>query len=177
MHGGTLVPPWLGAQGDTVDSKIAKALGLDRPKGVLIGEVYPGGPAAKAGIKKGDVVLSVDGRDVFDEKGMKFVAATKAEGDKVSVVTLRSGHEQSLSVKLEAPPGTSKADLIQVSGNNPFSGAQVARTLAGAGGCARPRSVQVRQRHAGLQRAAAARSPGAWACGRWTSSARSTAFP
>ncbi|MBI1361402.1 MAG: Do family serine endopeptidase [Alphaproteobacteria bacterium] len=126
LHGGTLVPPWLGAQGDTVDSKIAQALGLDRPRGVLIGEVYPGGPAAKAGLKKGDIVLSVDGRQVFDEKGMKFVAATKAEGDTVSVETLRNGKERTLSVKLEAPPGASKPDLIQIDGRNPFAGAQVA---------------------------------------------------
>ncbi|MEP7210244.1 MAG: Do family serine endopeptidase [Alphaproteobacteria bacterium] len=126
VHGGTLVRPWIGAGGDTVTAAMAKSLGLDRPRGVLISNVYPGSPAEKAGMKKGDLVLSVDGREVYDEKGMKFIAATKAEGENVNVVSMRDGKERLLSLKLAPPPGMSKADLIQINGRNPFTGAQVA---------------------------------------------------
>ena len=57
VRGGSLVRPWLGAKGDSVDSNMAQALGLDRPRGVLISEVFPNSPAARAGLKKGDVVF------------------------------------------------------------------------------------------------------------------------
>jgi S1-C subfamily serine protease len=105
---------------------MAKSLGLDRPRGVLISEVFPGGPAAKAGLKKGDVVLSIDGREVFDEKGMKFIAATKAEGETVDMTVISNGRQRLVRTALAPPPGTAKAELIQISGNNPFNGTQMA---------------------------------------------------
>jgi serine protease Do len=126
VNGGTLVRPWIGAKGQSVDSSAAAALGLDRPQGVLISEIYPGGPAARAGLKKGDLVLSIDGREVFDEKGLKFVAATKAAGETVSLTVMRDGRRSTLQMKLAPPPGTTEAELKSIEGRNPFSGAQVA---------------------------------------------------
>ncbi|HEX5006533.1 MAG TPA: PDZ domain-containing protein, partial [Hyphomonadaceae bacterium] len=126
VHGGSMVRPWLGAKGDGVDSNMAKALGLDRPRGVLISEVFPSGPAAKAGLKKGDVVLSIDGREVFDEKGMKFIAATKAEGETVDMTVVSDGRQRLVRAALAPPPGTNKAERVQISGNNPFNGTEVA---------------------------------------------------
>jgi S1-C subfamily serine protease len=126
VHGGTLVRPWIGAGGEPVTGAKVAALGLDRPRGVLISNVYPGSPAEKAGIRKGDVVLAIDGRDVFDDKGMKFIAATKAEGELLNLSVLSGGRQRAVQLKLAAPPGTTKAELMQVNGRNPFTGAQVA---------------------------------------------------
>ena len=57
VNGGTLVRPWLGAKGDAVTTQpIAPRSSSTAPRGVLISEVFPGGPAEKAGLKKGDVV-------------------------------------------------------------------------------------------------------------------------
>jgi Do/DeqQ family serine protease len=126
VHGGTLVRPWLGAKGDVVDSAKAVALGLDRPRGVLISQIYDGGPADKAGLHEGDVVLSVDGREVFDDRGMKFIAATKAEGETATLSIIRNKQPKTVNVRMSAPPGTSKAELVQITTRNPFSGAQVA---------------------------------------------------
>ncbi len=125
VNGGTLIRPWLGAKGETVTTQLAAIVGLDRPRGVLISEVFPDGPAAKAGLRKGDVVLAVDGRDVFDETGMKFYAATRPAGDVVGVTVLRNGREMPISVRLAAPPGQREIDVRMVRGVNPFSGAQV----------------------------------------------------
>jgi S1-C subfamily serine protease len=126
VHGGTLVRPWLGAKGDVIDSAKALALGLDRPRGVLISQIFDGGPADKAGLHEGDVVLTVDGREVFDDRGMKFIAATKAEGETATLSILRNRQAKTINVRMSAPPGTSKAELIQITSRNPFSGAQVA---------------------------------------------------
>ncbi|MDP3736055.1 MAG: Do family serine endopeptidase [Hyphomonadaceae bacterium] len=128
VHGGTLVRPWLGAKGDVVTNAIAQSLNLDRPKGVLISDVYPGSPAEKAGLKKGDLVLSIDGREVFDDKGMKFIAATKAEGETVDLSIITKGQPKLLRAKLAAPPGSAKEEQLQVKGRNPFTGAVVVQT-------------------------------------------------
>jgi Do/DeqQ family serine protease len=126
VRGGTLVRPWIGAGGSPVTGAQVAALGLDRPRGVLISNVYPGSPAEKAGIKKGDVILAMDGRDVFDDKGMKFIAATKAEGEMLNLTVLNGGRQRIVQLKLAAPPGTTTAELKRVGGRNPFTGAQVA---------------------------------------------------
>ncbi len=59
--GGGVKLAWIGATGQGVSSDIAASLGLARPGGVVVKDVYPGGPLANAGVKSGDVVLSVDG--------------------------------------------------------------------------------------------------------------------
>ncbi len=126
VHGGTLVTTWLGAKGEVVDSKKAVALGLDRPRGVLISDIYASGPADRAGLKEGDVVLTVDGREVFDDRGMKFIAATKAEGETATLSILRNNQAKTINVRMARPPGTSQAERVQIGGRNPFSGAEVA---------------------------------------------------
>jgi Do/DeqQ family serine protease len=123
VRGGTLVRPWIGAKSEAIDSAKARALGLDRPRGVLIADVYEGGPADKAGLREGDVVLTVDGREVFDDRGMKFIAATKAEGETAVLSVIRNGQPQQISIRMAAPPGTSKGELVTVEGSNPFAGA------------------------------------------------------
>jgi S1-C subfamily serine protease len=125
VNGGTLVRPWLGAKAEVIDSAKAAALGMDRPRGVLIADLYAGGPADKGGLREGDVVLTVDGREVFDDRGMKFIAATKAEGETVNLSILRGGRPQQISVRLAPPPGATQQELVQVKGANPFAGAVV----------------------------------------------------
>ncbi|MEZ6013357.1 MAG: trypsin-like peptidase domain-containing protein, partial [Hyphomonas sp.] len=77
MNDGTFVRPWLGLAAQTVSFDMAKAQGLSRPVGVMVTEVYDGGPADRAGLRRGDLVTAIDGREVFDEKGLKFLAAVR----------------------------------------------------------------------------------------------------
>jgi len=64
--GNALVRPWTGLIGQTVNSDLAEAFGLTRPGGVIVSKVHPNGPAARAGLRKGDVITSVDGQTVDD---------------------------------------------------------------------------------------------------------------
>ena len=56
------VRPWLGIKTQEVSADIARSLGLDRPQGVLVTDVFPDGPGAKAGLKQGDLILAIDGQ-------------------------------------------------------------------------------------------------------------------
>ena len=83
VNEGTLVRPWLGLKGQSVTFDIAKAQGLERPLGIIVSEVYEDGPADIANLRRGDLVMRIDGREVFDERGLKFLAATKSPGEQV----------------------------------------------------------------------------------------------
>jgi serine protease Do len=88
---------WLGVQIQTVTDEIAETLGLDKARGALIGDVVSSGPAANAGIKSGDVVLSFDGKPVVEMRDLpKIVADTPVE-KQVPVVVFRKGSEVTLT--------------------------------------------------------------------------------
>ena len=70
--GGRIVRPWFGAGGQSVTAELASSLGLPRPFGVLLNAIYPGGPAERAGLRRGDVVTHVDGREVGDTDALRF---------------------------------------------------------------------------------------------------------
>ncbi len=125
INEGTFVRPWLGLSAQSVTYDLAKAQGLDRPIGVMVTEVYEDGPADKAGLRRGDLVLSIDGREVVDERGLKFLAATRSPGDKASLTVLRGGKNRTFTVKLAPPPGATEADLVMLEGRNAFAGARV----------------------------------------------------
>ena len=95
VHGavteGKIVRPWLGTSGQAVTAEIAQSLGLERPTGVLINEVYPAGPAERGGLKVGDVVRAVDGRTVDDPPGLVFRIGTRPVGGSVTLSLLRGG--------------------------------------------------------------------------------------
>jgi S1-C subfamily serine protease len=57
------VRPWLGIKTQEVSAEIARSLGLDRPQGVLVTDLFPDGPGAKAGLKQGDLILAIDGHN------------------------------------------------------------------------------------------------------------------
>ena len=125
VNEGTIVRPWLGLKGQSVTFDIAKAQGLDRPLGVIVSEVYEDGPADLAGLRRGDLVLTIDDREVFDERGLKFLAATKSPGEDVALKILRGGNEQIILTRLAPPPGASEAERVLLDGRHPFAGVEV----------------------------------------------------
>ena len=126
VDGGVVMRPWLGAQTEAVTAELAESFGLKRPVGAFVIDTYRTGPAAKAGLKRGDVILSVDGFEVFDENALRYRIATKSKGDKVTLVVSRGGRERSYEVTLALPPETPAKDERQLSGRHPLDGATAA---------------------------------------------------
>ncbi|MCF4167114.1 DegQ family serine endoprotease [Zavarzinia compransoris] len=123
--GGRIVRPWLGASGQPLTSDLASSLGLDRPRGVLVNSIVADGPAARGGVKVGDVILSVDGHPVGDEDALSFRLATHDVGGKLKLGLWRKGEAVAVTIPLEAPPEKPARDKRVMSGRNPFSGATV----------------------------------------------------
>lgn len=126
VNEGRITRPWLGLKGQSVSFDIARSQGLDRPVGVIVTEVYEGGPAERADLRRGDLVTRIDGREVFDERGLNFLTATLSPGERVTLDVLRSGQALTKRVLLAPPPGATEAELVLIDGRNPFSGAEVA---------------------------------------------------
>ncbi len=123
--GGSLMRPWLGARGQDVTSDIADALGLDRPAGVVIGQVHADGPAERAGLQTGDVVISMDGQPIYDQDGLRFRLAVGEIGIPADVTVLRSGRELAVRIPREAPPEVPSRDETALQGRHPLAGATV----------------------------------------------------
>lgn len=123
--GHSVVRPWLGVKGQPVTGDIARSIGMTAPRGVLVAQVYPGSSADKAGLKEGDVIVSIDGRPVNDEGGGAFAIGTHKVGDRVPMTIHRGDKEQSLTVRAEAAPESPARDERTLTGNNPFNGATV----------------------------------------------------
>ncbi len=127
VNGGQVIKrPWLGASLDTVTSDLAKALELDRPVGALVQDVYPKSPAAKAGIKEGDVILKVAGKDVLDAEGTTYRIGTSNPGDTVVITVLRQNKPIALTVPLALPPETPRRNTKTLEGRHPLSGLTIA---------------------------------------------------
>jgi len=125
VAGGQALRAWLGAWGQAVGADLAKALDLDRPVGVLIDKVYPGGPADRAGLELGDVVIAVDGHEIYDPQGLAFRFSTRPLDGKAELSVARRGKRLSLKVALEVAPETPPRDLRQLRGPHPLAGATV----------------------------------------------------
>jgi serine protease Do len=125
-NGGRLVRPWLGVTGEALSAEIAESLGFEKPGGVVVKELFPRGPAAEAGIRPGDVLLAINGRDVMDPQGMAFRLATLRIGSEATVTVMRKGRQLELPVKLTPAPREPAPDETWLEGAQPLTGAQVA---------------------------------------------------
>jgi Do/DeqQ family serine protease len=123
--GGTSVKrPWLGAKLQAVTPEIAESMNLRRPAGALVVNVAPNGPAAAAGLRTGDLIVSVDGQPVDDPNAFEYRFATKPLGGKAQLGIIRSGKELTIAVALE-PVVETPRDLVKIRSRSPFQGATV----------------------------------------------------
>ncbi len=122
---GAVKRPWLGAKLQEVTPEIADSLGLKRPTGALVASVLPDGPAARAGIKTGDLIIAVDGQTVDDPNAFDYRFATKPLGGTAQIGILRQGKALVVAVGLQSLPDTPRAE-VEIRGRSPFLGATVA---------------------------------------------------
>ncbi|UCC67500.1 MAG: trypsin-like peptidase domain-containing protein [Armatimonadota bacterium] len=96
--------PWLGITHQTVTPGLAEEIGLPAPKGSLVVEVVRGGPAARAGILPGDVIVRVGDREIDTARSLGFAVRSHDAGAGVPVTIWRKGRERTVEVTLGAVP-------------------------------------------------------------------------
>jgi len=110
---GKVTRGYLGVTIQDVTPALAKQFKLEDRKGALVGDVVPSGPAEKAGIESGDVIMAFDGKDVRDSRHLKLQVARTKPGEAVAAKVLRDGSIKNLKVTVKELPGSqdlSKAD-------------------------------------------------------------------
>ena len=123
---GKVIRPWLGATGQTIDPDLAREFELSRPAGVIINQVYPESSAADAGLKPGDIVLSINNKPIDDRDILRYRIATLPLGKTFSMLVVRDGRPKTLRLVAKAPSTLPKPNVFKVSGRNPFNGAVLA---------------------------------------------------
>ena len=123
--GGRIVRPWLGVSMQRVTPDLASGFGLSRPAGLVVKDVYAGGPGADAGLKRNDVIVGIREQAIDDEAGLRFRLSTLNVGSVVPVKVMRGGKEVVVELKLAAPPEDPPRDLSVLEGRQPLSGASV----------------------------------------------------
>jgi serine protease Do len=104
LSDGKVARGWLGVAIQNMDSDLAAAMKLEGTQGVLISDVTPGSPAAKAGLKRGDVIVVLDGKPMTESSQLRNTVASKNPGTKVALDVLRNGKTQRFEVGLGTLP-------------------------------------------------------------------------
>ncbi len=100
MSKGKVVRPFLGVQMQAVNEDMAKALGLKVAKGAIISNVIKGSPADKAGLRRYDVVVGVDGKEIKNPLDLKIAIMRHSPGDRIVLRVIRNGKEIKIPVVL-----------------------------------------------------------------------------
>ncbi len=116
--------PWLGAGLQNVSKEIADSLNLDRPAGTLVTDITPKSPAEAAGLKQGDLIVSVDGQPTDDVEAFSYRFATAPLGSKVTLSIVRDSKPLTLVLNAEPAPDLPR-DPVKIAGSSPFAGATV----------------------------------------------------
>lgn len=121
-NSGKVVRGWIGVYVQQVTPELAESLGLNGDGGALVADVAPEGPAAKAGLKRGDVIIEFNGKIIEDMPELPKTVASYQPGTKTKLKVLRDGKEKTLKIKLgelpqEAALGPKKSTPEEVEHN------------------------------------------------------------
>jgi Do/DeqQ family serine protease len=123
--GGSVKRPWLGAKLQAVTSELSREFDLKRPAGSVVTSVTAGSPAARAGLKPGDVIVAVGGQGVDDPNAFNYRFTTHPLGGRVELDVVRGGHDVKVAVALETAPEQPREELV-IKSRSPFEGATIA---------------------------------------------------
>jgi serine protease Do len=120
---GKVTRAYLGIVPQDVTPAMAKAFSVEENHGALVGDVSPNGPAAKAGIRKGDVILEMDGKPVTDGNRLRMNVSMMKPDTTIDLKIVRSGFQKHFSVKLaELPDKVLKASIPKERANSSLNG-------------------------------------------------------
>ena len=128
VSGGKITRGYLGILPQDIDAGLAKQFNLPGEEGALVGDVTPDSPAAKAGLKPGDVILSVNGKPITGQENLKVTISQLEPGTPATLKIVRNGVNKTIVVTLGELPGDTAATDDQ---NNPEAGAAKADALDG----------------------------------------------
>jgi serine protease Do len=122
---GHVVRGWLGATIQDVTPALAKGFGLDRVEGVVISDVAPNSPAAKAGLKSGDVVMSINGQPVESSADLRMRISQADPGASVPMSVRRGSSTMDITAKLGELPSDQGSTSTVDSAKSTMSGLEV----------------------------------------------------
>jgi len=129
LQKGDVSRAWIGVSYQELTPELASSFGVQRTRGALVNEVVPTGPAAKANLRQGDIILDVQGREIKEGKDLLRAILLYPVGEKLSVTVLRDGQQQKLSVVTAERPDHREANAFQP--NNKQRGAAKPQSSSG----------------------------------------------
>ena len=137
---GKVVRGWLGVRIQDITDELAKSFNLTSKEGALVSEVVAGGPAEKTGIKRGDIIVQIDGKSVKNTSELRSIVSRTSPDKKVPVKVIRSGKEITIDVVLgKSPEGEetiskdeAKNDSLGLTVQNTKDGVAVSKVEAGS---------------------------------------------
>jgi len=114
--------PWAGIVGQMMDSSLAKGFELERPEGMVVVEMHPESPFAKAGIRAGDVIIAFNGRLVNGPAEMLYHMSVAGIGNAATIEYVRGNQKLTTSVSMISPPDTPAREARVVTQKSPLQG-------------------------------------------------------
>jgi Do/DeqQ family serine protease len=118
--------PWLGGEFQDVTADVAESLGMARPEGTLIVSLHPDSPLLAAGLKRGDVIVGIDGKAVENSREFGFRVGTAQIGETRIVEYRRGAQDFETRIRLIAAPETIPRDETLIDSKTPFAGLVIA---------------------------------------------------
>lgn len=119
--------PWAGMTGQPMDADLAESLGLGLVEGMMISDLHPQSPFARAGFQVGDVVTQVDGEPVNSPPEMVFRMTVAGLGNTATFTRLRDGAAEEVEVAMRAAPNDPPAEALRLGERSLFPGLELAR--------------------------------------------------
>jgi len=132
MKGGKIARGYLGIGMQDLTDDIADGLGVPKGRGTVVARVEPGQPAEKAGLKQGDVIVKVDGKDVTPDQTLSYFVANVKPGTRVPLELYRDGKRQTLSITVGTRPPEEQLAQFDPNDENSGPGGGDSETMAAA---------------------------------------------